>query len=102
MKLGLLSTVLAGLVIAAPFVTNANAANVSSVASADAIKWQGGVINVEPLMAYYKSVSYEGIWTNQNGLNARGKELLDVLDDAWLDGLEPLDYLAGFPKKRPA
>ncbi|MGB7287448.1 MAG: L,D-transpeptidase family protein [Salaquimonas sp.] len=73
------------------------AANVSSFASAQAIKWRGGVVNVETSMPFYQRQGYQGIWTSNNGLSKRGKELVEVLNDAWLDGLEPLDYLAGFP-----
>lgn len=99
MKRGLFSVfltgfVLAGFVLAA---STANAANVRDFANAQAIKWRGGVINVESVMPYYKRGGYQGIWTDNNGLSRRGRELLEVLNNAWLDGLEPLDYVGGFP-----
>jgi murein L,D-transpeptidase YcbB/YkuD len=74
------------------------AANVSQFANAQAIKWAGRVINVEPLMTFYKRQGYQGIWTDGNGINRRGLELINVLGHANGDGLEALDYLAGFPR----
>jgi len=93
----LYSMFLAGLLLTAPMITTAEAANVSSFSTAQAIKWRGGVINVEAVMPFYKRQNYEGLWTNKSGLNQRGRALIDALNDAWLDGLEPLDYLGGFP-----
>ena len=76
---------------------SAVAANVSKFATSKAIKWRGGVINVEPLMPFYKRIAFQGIWTSKKGLTSQGKALINALNDAWLDGLEPLDYMAGFP-----
>jgi len=77
----------------------AMAANVKDFANAQAIKWRGGVINVENTMPFYKRIGYSGIWTSRNGLNDHGRELVEVLNNAWLDGLEPLDYMGGFPSE---
>ena len=77
--------------------TPAFSANVRNFANAQAIEWRGGVINVESVMPFYKRIGYNGIWTDNNGLTLRGKQLLEALNNAWLDGLEPLDYIGGFP-----
>ncbi len=82
----------------AAFSSTAIAANVKGFASAEAIKWRGGVINVQISMPFYKRQAFKGIWTNKRGLTKRGNELINVLNDAWLDGLEPLDYVGGFPE----
>ncbi len=79
------------------FPATAQAENVARFATAEAIKWRGGVVNVEPSMAFYQRQGYQGIWTGTQGLSKRGQQLVSVLNDAWLDGLEPLDYLGGFP-----
>ncbi len=97
MRNKLLSTVIAAFVFAAPMAVAAQAANVRGFADAQAIKWRGGVINVELVMPFYQRNGYNGIWTSGNGLNQRGRALLNVLGNAWLDGLEPLDYIGGFP-----
>lgn len=81
------------------FTQFANAESVRAFATVQAINWRGSVINVEPLMPFYKRQNYTGIWTQKKGLSKRGKQLLGALNNAWLDGLEPLDYLAGFPGK---
>ena len=86
-------------VILAAMALPAAAANVSKLMSAQAIKWNGRVINVDPLKKFYKSRRGKGIWTTKSGLHKKGVELLKVLALAGADGLEPKDYLFGFPKK---
>ncbi|GAG14557.1 unnamed protein product, partial [marine sediment metagenome] len=78
--------------------THATAASVSKLLSAQAIKWNGQVINVEPLRKFYKSRRGKGIWTTKSGLHKNGSELLKLLAQAGTDGLEAKDYLSGFPK----
>ncbi len=76
----------------------ANAASVTSVLRGDAIKWNGTVINLDPLKKYYRSRLGKGIWTGNKGLNKRGVELVQVLQQAGKDGLEPAEYLSSLPK----
>lgn len=72
-------------------------ASVRNFAGAQAISWRGGVINLNEVMPYYKRNGYRGVWTTEQGLTRQGQALVKVLQDAWLDGLEPLDYIGGFP-----
>jgi len=88
--------ILALLICNAPSV--ASAANVSALLKGDAIKWRGTVIDISLLKSYYKS-RRRGIWTSKSGLSKKGVELIGVLNAAAGDGLEPSDYLSGFPKK---
>ena len=74
-------------------------ANVSKLLSAQAINWNNRVVNVAPLAKFYKSRRGKGIWTSDKGLNKHGKELLKLLAQAGIDGLETKDYLSGFPTK---
>jgi murein L,D-transpeptidase YcbB/YkuD len=78
----------------APF---AQAESVSKFARVEAINWQGTVINVAPLMDFYKRRLYNGIWTAKQGLTPQGAELVQVLQGAASDGLTPEDYLSGLP-----
>ena len=80
--------------IAVPF---AQAENVSKFARVEAVNWQGTVINVAPLMDFYKRRFYNGIWTSKQGLTPQGAELVQVLQGAAGDGLSPEDYLSGLP-----
>ncbi len=87
-------TVIGFLISAVPF---ASAESVSSLLRGDAIKWQGIVIDLDPLKKFYKSRFGKGVWTDNKGLNNRGKELVEILSAAGNDGLETPDYLGGFP-----
>jgi len=78
--------------------TYAIAANVASVMRGDAIKWNGTVIDLNPLKKYYRSRLGKGIWTGSKGLNKRGAELVKVLGTAGADGLDPRTYLSALPK----
>ena len=73
------------------------AANVLPLIGHQAIKWQGTVVNVEPLAGFYKRRLLNGIWTAGKGLTPQGKELVQVLSEAGADGLEPSDYLGNWP-----
>jgi len=73
----------------------AQAASVAKFATKQAVTWQGTVINVEPLMAFYKRQFFKGVWTTDSGLSKRGQELVRALSEAGADGLEPGDYLGG-------
>ncbi len=84
-----------GFVVAAG---GAEAANVNSLMRGDAIKWNGTVINLDPLRKYYRRKLGKGIWTARKGLNKKGAELIKVLQQAGSDGLEPADYLSGLQK----
>ena len=90
-----LATVLA--LILSTVALPAHAASVASVMRGDAIKWQGTVIDLEPLKSFYRSKFNKGIWTSNSGLSKRGGELVNVLSNAEADGLEAADYLSGFP-----
>ncbi|MEM9331161.1 MAG: L,D-transpeptidase family protein [Pseudomonadota bacterium] len=74
------------------------AANVASVLRGDAIKWNGTVIDLDPLKKYYRGKLGKGIWTGKKGLNKRGVELVQSLQSATADGLEPRDYLSALPQ----
>lgn len=76
----------------------ANAANVKSLMRGDAIKWNGTVIDLDPLRKFYRSKRNKGIWTGKKGLNKNGVKLVKLLQQAGADGLEPGDYLYGLPK----
>ena len=76
----------------------AYAANVASVLRGDALKWNGTVIDLDPLKSYYRGKFGNGIWTGKKGLSKRGVELVRALQDARSDGLEPRDYLSALPK----
>ena len=80
----------------------ANAAKVSKLLSAQAINWNGSVIDIASLKKFYKSRRGKGIWTSNSGLNKHGVALLKVLARAGDDGLDAKDYLYGFPKKASA
>lgn len=79
-------------------VVPANAANVASVLRGDAIKWNGTVIDLDPLKKYYRGKLGKGIWTGKKGLNKRGVELVKALQAAGSDGLEASDYISALPK----
>ena len=89
---------LAAFVFSVAFPLSPQAANVSSVLQGDAIKWRSTVIDVSALKSVYKT-KRSGYWTDNRGLNKRGKELIKVLRNAGSDGLEPADYLSALPKK---
>ncbi|MGI9351815.1 MAG: L,D-transpeptidase family protein [Rhizobiaceae bacterium] len=76
----------------------AHAASVASVLRGDAIKWNGTVVDLDPLKKFYRSKLGKGIWTGKKGLNKRGVELVQVLQQAGADGLEPREYLSALPK----
>ena len=95
----LFATALALALMPAFLASQAKAANVRSFASAQAIQWRGGVVQVDTVMPFYKRNGYRGIWTDNNGLTRRGQELVGVLENAWLDGLDALDYIGGMPGK---
>lgn len=71
----------------------AHAASVMKFAGAQAINWNGHVINVDLLKPFYRRTFGNGIWTGKRGLTKRGQELVKVLSSAASDGLDPADYL---------
>ncbi|MEM7215254.1 MAG: L,D-transpeptidase family protein [Pseudomonadota bacterium] len=77
---------------------SAHAANVLGVMRGDAIKWNGTVIDLDPLRKYYRGKLGKGVWTGKKGLNKRGVELVKQLQNAKADGLEPRDYLSAIPQ----
>jgi murein L,D-transpeptidase YcbB/YkuD len=78
--------------------SNAAAQNIAPYANMQALKWRGTVIDASTLMEYYKRERYQNIWTNKSGLTKNGKQLVAVLEDVWLDGLQPLDYISSLPR----
>ena len=93
----LISAVLLAALAIAVMASQVRAAGVQAFANAQAIKWRGGVIQVDTVMPFYKRNGYRGIWTGNDGLSRRGQELVNVLENAWLDGLDSLDYIGGMP-----
>ncbi len=93
-----LRTILFAALFAALAAPGAFAASVGAYVKQPAIKWQGKVIAVEPLADFYKRQWLKGIWTSETGLSKRGVELVQALARAGEDGLEPADYLSGFPQ----
>lgn len=79
-------------------ISQVHAASVSKIIRGDAIKWNGTVIDLGPLKKFYRGKLGRGIWTGKKGLNKRGVELVQVLQAAGKDGLEPSDYLSALPK----
>ena len=75
----------------------ANSASVASVMKGDAIKWNGTVIDINPLKKFYRRKLGKGVWTGKKGLNKKGIELVKVLQAAGADGLEPSEYLSALP-----
>lgn len=78
--------------------TPVNAANVVGVLRGDAVKFNGAVIDLDPLKKYYRSRLGQGIWTGRKGLTKEGVELVKLLQSASTDGLEPADYISALPK----
>ena len=93
----LFSFIAATMVMAALLAQPASAASVGKFARAQAINWQGQVVNAELVMPFYQRRFFKGIWTTDNGLTKRGQELIQILSAAASDGLEPRDYLGGLP-----
>jgi len=77
--------------------TSSQAANVNSLLRGQAIKWQGQIVDLEPLKKFYKSRFGKGIWTDRKGLTKQGKALLSLISRAGEDGLVAGDYIKGFP-----
>ncbi len=92
---GLLAGTAASVLLMNPL--TAHAANVVSVLRGDALKWQGQVIDLDPLKKFYRGKFGNGIWTEKTGLSKNGKQLVQLLQQAGSDGLDPSDYLAGIP-----
>lgn len=89
------TTMLAASLTLAPSLSFAQ--SLAPYANMQAIKWRGTVVDTSTLMEYYKRGQYRGIWTNNSGLTKNGKQLISVLEDVWLDGLQPLDYISSLP-----
>ncbi|MEM7461296.1 MAG: L,D-transpeptidase family protein [Pseudomonadota bacterium] len=87
--------IITGIVVATG--TASQAANVAPFIAHQAIKWQGTVINVEPIAPFYKRRFFNGIWTARKGLTPKGVELVNLLSQSGSDGLEPSDYLSNWP-----
>lgn len=77
--------------------TITHAASVAPFVGHQAIKWQGTVINIEPIAKFYKRRLFNGIWTTRKGLTPKGVELVKLLGQSGSDGLEPSDYLSNWP-----
>lgn len=93
-------TVVQALIVMATIIltgTIAQAASVAPFIGHQAIKWQGTVINVEPIAPFYKRRLFNGIWTARKGLTPKGVELVKLLGQSGSDGLEPSDYLSNWP-----
>jgi len=74
------------------------AANVVSVLRGDAIKFNGAIVDLDPLKKYYRSKLGRGLWTGIKGLNKKGIELVNTIQAAGNDGLEPADYISALPR----
>jgi murein L,D-transpeptidase YcbB/YkuD len=60
----------------------------------------------DQIRSFYASREFESIWLDGNGLSAKGKHLLEQIEDSKYDGLQPSDYhleeiiaLSSNPKK---
>lgn len=82
----------------AAIATPATAANVIGVLRGDAVKFNGAIVDLDPLKRYYRGKLGNGIWTGRKGLNKKGVELVKVLQAAGADGLEPSEYISALPK----
>ena len=80
-------------------ISASQSANVSELLEKQAVKWQSNTISLGPLKKFYKSRRGKGIWTDEEGLNDRGKALIEVIGKAGEDGLIAGDYIKKFPKK---
>ena len=74
------------------------AANVKGLLRGQALKWHGQVVDLGPLVKFYKSRRGKGIWTDKRGLNKHGKAALSLISRAHEDGLVAADYIKGFRK----
>lgn len=79
--------------------SSAGAANVSAFLEHEAVSWNNTVINVSPIADFYKARSGEGIWTSNAALTPAGLELIELIKNAAIDGLETADYLSALPKQ---
>ncbi len=79
--------------------TASQGANVTELLEKQAVKWRSGTISLAPLRKFYKSRRGKGIWTDDEGLNDRGKEIVELIAKAREDGLIASDYIRNFPKK---
>ena len=75
----------------------AAAIGVSDVIGKTAFKWNGTLIDTWSLRRFYRANRGRGIWTANQGLNDRGKELVKVLKASDSDGLIPSKYLKHLP-----
>ncbi|MCP4185483.1 MAG: L,D-transpeptidase family protein [Hyphomicrobiales bacterium] len=94
-------TKIAAVLIFTSFVgtTASQGANVSGLLEKQAVKWRSSTISPGPLRKFYKSRHGRGIWTDDEGLNDRGKKIVELIAKAREDGLIPSDYIKKFPKK---
>ncbi len=90
------------LMLTLPVALPASAASVSKFLTAEAINWNGKVIDIASQKKYYKARRGKGIWTSNSGLNKNGLALVRALARAGDDGLDPKDYLGGFPNQQSA
>lgn len=59
-----------------------------SVSTANAVALQ----NQQEIDAFYLSREGEPFWFTRSGLNQSGKDILDVLENSWMNGLNPKSY----------
>ncbi len=80
-------------------ISASNGANVTELLEGQAFKWQSNIVNLGPLRKFYKSRRGSRVWTDDDGLNERGKELIELISKAGEDGLITGDYIGKFPKE---
>jgi len=73
------------------------AANVAGVMRGNALRFNGTVVDLEPLKKFYRSRLGRAVWTGKKGLSKDGVEAVQVLQNAGADGLSPSDYLSALP-----
>ena len=95
----LIKTIIFTLLISIGTTSASHAANVSAMLGGQAIKWHSRVIDLGPLRKFYKARRGKGIWTDEQGLNAKGVALVTLLSKANEDGLVVRDYIRKFPEK---
>jgi len=75
----------------------AHSANVSAFLEHEAVSWNNTVINIEPISGFYAARGGEGIWTSSQGMTPAGSRLIELIENAHVDGLDAADYLSALP-----
>lgn len=77
-----------------------HATEIKKLMEGQAFKWNRIAVDLGPLKKFYKSRGFLPVWTDKEGLNRYGEELVQVLKNAGKDGLETRDYIGRFSAKK--